>query len=285
MQCRCTGAVRRDDEVQRRADGPPIVERRGEPVGGNGRRTDVADPHESTRRVRFQPRARRSSSISFAPVFTTVRCRPLTCPSASSSCWGRRARRRRRHRNHNGYLLRWDGEGILFDPGEGTQRQFTLAGVSPGRGDADLHHPLPRRPLPRPARDDHAPGARRGPAAGAGALPGERRAVLPAGCALASAGQEHVPGRRSPGVGTPDRPPRRSLHAALRPARASHRHARVAARGARRAAHAARPAGRVGVAGPDVGRLQAAGRLEVDGRTVRLEEVSEPRRGSGRSPS
>lgn len=25
-----------------------------------------------------------------------------------------------RHRNHNGYLLRWDGEGILFDPGEGT---------------------------------------------------------------------------------------------------------------------------------------------------------------------
>lgn len=34
-----------------------------------------------------------------------------------------------RHRNHNGYLLRWDGEGILFDPGEGTQRQFTLAGT------------------------------------------------------------------------------------------------------------------------------------------------------------
>src|SRR3954469_14189544 len=37
-----------------------------------------------------------------------------------------------RQRNHNGYLLRWDDEGILFDPGEGTQRQFTLAGVSPG---------------------------------------------------------------------------------------------------------------------------------------------------------
>lgn len=35
-----------------------------------------------------------------------------------------------RHRNHNGYLLRWDGEGILFDPGEGTQRQFTLAGTA-----------------------------------------------------------------------------------------------------------------------------------------------------------
>src|SRR3954452_7904984 len=35
-----------------------------------------------------------------------------------------------RSRAHNGYLLRWDGEGILFDPGEGTQRQFTHAGVS-----------------------------------------------------------------------------------------------------------------------------------------------------------
>ncbi|BCJ64391.1 ribonuclease Z [Polymorphospora rubra] len=35
-----------------------------------------------------------------------------------------------RRRNHNGYLLRWDREGILFDPGEGTQRQMLLAGVS-----------------------------------------------------------------------------------------------------------------------------------------------------------
>ncbi|MFI9461561.1 ribonuclease Z [Streptomyces xiamenensis] len=35
-----------------------------------------------------------------------------------------------RRRNHNGYLLRWDGEGLLFDPGEGTQRQMTHAGVS-----------------------------------------------------------------------------------------------------------------------------------------------------------
>ena len=35
-----------------------------------------------------------------------------------------------RYRNHNGYLLRWDGEGLLFDPGEGTQRQLIHAGVS-----------------------------------------------------------------------------------------------------------------------------------------------------------
>jgi ribonuclease BN (tRNA processing enzyme) len=35
-----------------------------------------------------------------------------------------------RSRNHNGYLLRWDGEGLLFDPGEGTQRQMIFAGVT-----------------------------------------------------------------------------------------------------------------------------------------------------------
>lgn len=35
-----------------------------------------------------------------------------------------------RERNHNGYFLRWDAEGFLFDPGEGTQRQMTFADVS-----------------------------------------------------------------------------------------------------------------------------------------------------------
>ncbi|MEI8257269.1 MAG: ribonuclease Z [Deltaproteobacteria bacterium] len=35
-----------------------------------------------------------------------------------------------RHRNHNGYLLRWDDFGILFDPGEGTQRQMAFADLA-----------------------------------------------------------------------------------------------------------------------------------------------------------
>ncbi len=35
-----------------------------------------------------------------------------------------------RYRNHNGYLLRWDGAGFLFDPGEGTQRQFIMADIA-----------------------------------------------------------------------------------------------------------------------------------------------------------
>lgn len=34
-----------------------------------------------------------------------------------------------RERTQNGYFLRWDDEGFLFDPGEGTQRQMIYAGL------------------------------------------------------------------------------------------------------------------------------------------------------------
>lgn len=36
-----------------------------------------------------------------------------------------------RARNHGAYLLFWEDEGLLFDPGEGTQRQFIFANVPP----------------------------------------------------------------------------------------------------------------------------------------------------------
>lgn len=36
-----------------------------------------------------------------------------------------------RKRNHGAYLFRWNNEGLLFDPGEGTQRQFIFANVAP----------------------------------------------------------------------------------------------------------------------------------------------------------
>lgn len=36
-----------------------------------------------------------------------------------------------RYRNHGAYLIRWNDEGLLFDPGEGTQRQFIFANVAP----------------------------------------------------------------------------------------------------------------------------------------------------------
>lgn len=36
-----------------------------------------------------------------------------------------------RFRNHGAYLIRWNDEGFLFDPGEGTQRQFIFANIAP----------------------------------------------------------------------------------------------------------------------------------------------------------
>src|SRR5256885_8263780 len=45
-------------------------------------------------------------------------------------CLGTASQVPTRSRNHHALLLLWDDLGILFDPGEGTQRQMTLAGVS-----------------------------------------------------------------------------------------------------------------------------------------------------------
>ena len=183
-----------------------------------------------------------------------------------------------RYRNHNGYLLRWDGEGILFDPGEGTQRQFTLARVSPAEvtricithfhGDHCLGLPgmilrlaLDQGRLPIPVHY---------PAAGEPYFHRLR---------AASAGQEHIPVEGRPASG------REIVHAdehfTLRCAPLEHR---VDTLGWRLEA----PDGRrmlpdrlaaLGIAGPDIGRLQAAGTLDVGGREVRIEEVSEPRPG------
>jgi ribonuclease BN (tRNA processing enzyme) len=61
-----------------------------------------------------------------------------------------------RTRNHNGYLLRWDGEGFLFDPGEGTQRQLLLAGVP---SSAVTHLCISH------FHGDHCPGPLQGPVA------------------------------------------------------------------------------------------------------------------------
>ena len=35
-----------------------------------------------------------------------------------------------RHRNQTGFFLKWDNEGFLIDPGEGTQRQMTRFGIA-----------------------------------------------------------------------------------------------------------------------------------------------------------
>ena len=183
-----------------------------------------------------------------------------------------------RHRNHNGYLLRWDGEGILFDPGEGTQRQFTFAGVSPAEvtricithfhGDHCLG--LPGMIMRLALDEGRLPVPVHYPASGEEYFRRLR---------LASAGQEHVPVDGHPASG------RQLVHRdgrfTLRCVPLEHRIETLGWR-------LEEPDGRrmlpdrlaaFGVVGPDIGRLQAAGRLEIGDRVVSLEEVSEPRPG------
>lgn len=183
-----------------------------------------------------------------------------------------------RYRNHNGYLVRWDGQGVLFDPGEGTQRQMLLAGVPSSavsricithfHGDHCLGLPgvLQRLSLDRVSR----PVPVAFPASGEEYFGRLRRAsifedrvdVRPVpvaapgvvaeepGYTLSAARLVHQPETFGWRMKEPDG--RRMVPALLRSA---------------------------GVAGPAVGDLQRQGRTEVDGRTITAESVSEPRRG------
>jgi ribonuclease Z len=183
-----------------------------------------------------------------------------------------------RHRNHNGYVLRWDGEAILFDPGEGTQRQCTLAGVSAAattricithfHGDHCLG--LPGMIMRIALDEGRVPVPIHYPAAGQAYFDHLR---------FATAGQEHVPVDarpvHEPGVVHVDE------RFTVRCAPLRHR---IEALGWR----VEEPSGRrmlpdrladAGIAGPDVGRLRADGRLLVGERTVTLDEMSEHRRG------
>ncbi|WP_369046065.1 ribonuclease Z [Sinomonas sp. P10A9] len=173
-----------------------------------------------------------------------------------------------RARNHNGYLLLWDGEGLLFDPGEGTQRQMLHAGVSATQvtriclthvhGDHCYGLPgvLSRMVLDGVEHPVHLH------------YPASGEAVVRALVAVSSGGVDLrlVPhgsaGAIAPGL-------------EIRPLRH-----RIDTYGYR----LAEPDGRTlvrerlaaaGIAGPDVGRLQRDGRLG----SVRLEDVSVPRRG------
>jgi ribonuclease Z len=173
-----------------------------------------------------------------------------------------------RKRNHNGYLLLWDGEGLLFDPGEGTQRQMIHARVAASRitriclthvhGDHCFGLPgvLSRMALdgvPHPVHLHY-------PATG-----GE---VVRALVSLASPGLDlrlHPHG--SAGLIAPGLEVRPLLH-------------RIETYGYR----LVEPDGRTllpdrlaeaGIAGPDIARLQQEGRLG----SIRLDDVSVPRRG------
>ncbi|MDJ0769172.1 MAG: ribonuclease Z [Ilumatobacter sp.] len=183
-----------------------------------------------------------------------------------------------RERNHNGYLLRWDGDGILFDPGEGTQRQFTLAGVSPAatsricithfHGDHCLG--LPGMMMRLALDGGHPPPIVHYPASG--------EAYFRALCS-ATAGQETVPVDARP-VSEPG-----VVHAedtyTLRCESLRHRVDALGWRldeedGWRILPERLRA---LGIAGSDIGVLQRAGRIELGGRTVTLPDVSEHRPG------
>jgi ribonuclease Z len=185
-----------------------------------------------------------------------------------------------RHRNHNGYLLRWDAEGLLFDPGEGTQRQMLLAGVASStitricvthfHGDHCLGLPgvLQRLSLDQVAH----PVDVWYPAGGQEFFDRLRR------CALYNDTVDVRP-HPVPDGGVVDPGPEPFTLVA---ARLDHRTETLGWR-------LEEPDGRrmlpdrlaaAGVAGPDVRRLQREGRLvTADGREVMLDAVSEPRRG------
>jgi ribonuclease Z len=178
-----------------------------------------------------------------------------------------------RHRNQNGYLLRWDGEGILFDPGEGTQRQMLRAGVAATditricvthfHGDHSLGLPgvIQRLSLDKVGHPVHA----HFPASGAHYFERMRHAT---------AFYEQADLREHP---IAEDGPIAAGKVALEARRLSHP---VEAFGYR----IVEPDGRTmlperlkehGITGPDVGRLQREGRLGDTG----LDDVSELRRG------
>jgi ribonuclease Z len=184
-----------------------------------------------------------------------------------------------RERNHNGYLLRWDGEGLLFDPGEGTQRQMLLAGVRASEitricvthfhGDHCLGLPgvLQRISLDRVAHDVvcHYPaegqeffGHLRHAAYFHDVATVTERAVVGDPDVLAVTGAGRLTARplahRVPTVG----------YQLAEPDGRRMRPDRLAA---------------LGISGPDIGRLARDGSLEAGGRRVTLGEVSEPRPG------
>ena len=183
-----------------------------------------------------------------------------------------------RSRNHNGYLLRWDDEGLLFDPGEGTQRQMLFAGVTASQvtricithfhGDHCLGLPgvLGRMSLDRVSHPVDA------------CYPAESQQVF-ARLRHAAFFRDVVDLRERPVArdGAVVGEPSFRVEARL----LSHSVPTVGYRLVEADGRRMLPdrLAALGVSGPDVGRLQREGSLAVGGHVVRLEQVSEPRPG------
>lgn len=192
-----------------------------------------------------------------------------------------------RHRNHNGIFVRWDTLGILIDPGEGTQRQLLLAGIAATQithilithfhgdhclGLAALSQRISLDRVPHPVEVIY-------PASGQvfferlryASIYKEQATLIPKPLALSAEAPDgpmlasHIPGAR---VKIWARP---LLH-------------RVECFGYRieeddgyrmlpeRLAS-------LGVTGPKIKQLQTEGQIEIGGKLIRLDEVSEPRAG------
>ncbi|MBD8079942.1 ribonuclease Z [Cellulosimicrobium arenosum] len=189
-----------------------------------------------------------------------------------------------RTRNHNGYVLFWDDEAILFDPGEGTQRQMTLAGVSA----TDL-----TRIAITHLHGDHSLGlAGVAQRISGDAVPHTIPVSYPASGQrwiehLLDASAYHRQGRTTlqplttdgPVPPSPDRP---DPGFTLRSARLDHTLDAVGYRLDEPGGTSLDPEALAahGLAGPVVGRLQRDGAVQApDGRTVTLDDVGRPRPG------
>ncbi|MEU4364533.1 ribonuclease Z [Promicromonospora sp. NPDC023987] len=188
-----------------------------------------------------------------------------------------------RTRNHNGYALFWDDEVILFDPGEGTQRQMLHAGISATAltriAITHLHgdHSLGLAGVVQRISLDGVPHTV--PVT----FPASGRRWVEALCdSTAYYHQERLALQGLSRDGVVPRVPG-ELHgpAALRAARLDHS---LEAYGYRldepdgRRMDPARLAA-AGISGPDVGRLVRDGMLRTPHGTVRVEDVSDPRPG------
>ena len=183
-----------------------------------------------------------------------------------------------RRRNHNGYFLRWDADGLLFDPGEGTQRQMLFADVTASQinricvthfhGDHCLGLPgvLQRMSLDRVSHVVEAH------------YPAESLEVF-ARLRHASLFHDTLALRELPvhGDGVVTEVPSFRLEARTLSHPVPTVGYRLVEPDGRRMLPSALAAR--GVTGPDIGRLQRAGRLWADGQLVTLDQVSEPRRG------
>ncbi|MGI9595316.1 MAG: ribonuclease Z [Acidimicrobiales bacterium] len=188
-----------------------------------------------------------------------------------------------RYRAHNSYVLRWDDQLILFDPGEGTQRQCIMAGVAIARlsavcithfhGDHCLGLPgvIQRRALDARSTPDGLP-----------PLP----VFYPAD------GQEYLDRMRQVSIyhDTSNLDPRPITgdgelgplgRSQLLTAALDHRVTSFGFRIQEPDGISLDPAllAEAGISGPDVGRLVEKGHLDTAAGTVAVEDVSRPKRG------